>query len=154
MYIDGVLASVMRRTAQIDIRSTCPVAMAERPHLFPCRTQQLSSPAPMVVGLTSRESRTPPGNFIVLFHSSSVVELSAVNRSVVGSNPTCGAIFLFNYIYVGPLVKWLRHRPFTAVTRVRIPYGSLIGELAQLGEHLPYKQRVGGSNPSFSTTEG
>ena len=24
----------------------------------------------------------------------------------------------------GPLVKWLRHRPFTAVTRVRIPYGS------------------------------
>ena len=27
--------------------------------------------------------------------------------------------------YIGPLVKWLRHRPFTAVTRVRIPYGSL-----------------------------
>lgn len=27
----------------------------------------------------------------------------------------------------------------------------LSGELAQLGEHLPYKQRVGGSNPSFST---
>ena len=26
--------------------------------------------------------------------------------------------------YIGPLVKWLRHRPFTAVTRVRIPYGS------------------------------
>ena len=24
----------------------------------------------------------------------------------------------------GPLVKRLRHRPFTAVTRVRIPYGS------------------------------
>ena len=29
---------------------------------------------------------------IILIHSSSVVELSAVNRSVVGSNPTCGAI--------------------------------------------------------------
>src|SRR5699024_5020426 len=28
-----------------------------------------------------------------LFHSSSVVEQSAVNRSVVGSNPTCGAIW-------------------------------------------------------------
>ncbi len=28
-----------------------------------------------------------------LFHSSSVVELSAVNRSVVGSSPTCGAIW-------------------------------------------------------------
>ena len=24
-----------------------------------------------------------------------------------------------------PLVKWLRHRPFTAVTWVQIPYGSL-----------------------------
>ncbi len=28
----------------------------------------------------------------ISFRSSSVVELSAVNRSVVGSNPTCGAI--------------------------------------------------------------
>ncbi len=25
----------------------------------------------------------------------------------------------------GPLVKWLRHRPFTAITGVRLPYGSL-----------------------------
>ena len=32
----------------------------------------------------------------------------------------------------GPLVKWLRHRPFTAVTWVRIPYGSpTYGGLAQ-----------------------
>src|SRR5699024_11875028 len=29
-----------------------------------------------------------------IFHSSSVVEQSAVNRSVVGSNPTCGAFFM------------------------------------------------------------
>src|SRR5699024_8944669 len=77
-------------------RHHCPAAMAERPHLFPCRTQQLSSPAPMVVGLTSRKSRTLPGSDI--------------------------------------LIEYL-----------------LTGELAQLGEHLPYKQRVGGSNPSFST---
>src|SRR5579875_2958417 len=54
------------------------------------------------------------------------------------------------------MVKWLRHRPFTAVTRVRIPLGSpfftlIPGRLAQLGEHLPYKQRVGGSSPSTST---
>ena len=28
----------------------------------------------------------------ILFRSSSVVEHSAVNRAVVGSNPTCGAI--------------------------------------------------------------
>jgi hypothetical protein len=30
---------------------------------------------------------------MTLFRSSSVVELSAVNRSVVGSSPTCGAIW-------------------------------------------------------------
>ena len=39
---------------------------------------------------SSCESRTSPG--IPLFRSSSVVEHSAVNRAVVGSNPTCGAI--------------------------------------------------------------
>ena len=32
----------------------------------------------------------------------------------------------------GPLVKWLRHGPFTAVTWVRIPYGSPFAGLAQL----------------------
>ena len=31
----------------------------------------------------------------------------------------------------GPLVKGLRHRPFTAVTRVRIPYGSFIRRHSQ-----------------------
>ena len=49
-----------------------------------------------------------------------------------------------------PLVKWLRHGPFTAVTWVQIPYGSLYGGLAQLGEHLPYKQEVTGSSPVSS----
>ena len=29
-----------------------------------------------------------------------------------------------SWILNGPLVKWLRHGPFTAVTWVRIPYGS------------------------------
>ena len=80
----------------------------------------------------------------ILFRSSSAVELSAVNRSVVGSIPTCGAIgelselaegarleivytskrikgsnpllSAIGFIIFGPLVKWLRHRPFTAVT--------------------------------------
>ncbi len=32
-------------------------------------------------------------NHIILFRSSSVVEHSAVNRTVVGSSPTCGAIW-------------------------------------------------------------
>ena len=54
---------------------------------------------------------------------------------------------------LGPLVKRSRHRPFTAVTGVRFPHGSPLGSLAQLGEHLPYKQRVGGSSPLTSTTK-
>ena len=45
---------------------------------------------------------------------SSMVEHSAVNRVVVGSSPTRG-------VFYGPMVKRLRHRPFTAVTRVRFP---------------------------------
>ena len=32
----------------------------------------------------------------------------------------------------GPMVKRLRHRPFTAVTRVRFPFGSPHGRIAQL----------------------
>ena len=50
-----------------------------------------------------------------------------------------------------PLVKWLRHQPFTLVSWVQIPHGSLFGELAQLGEHLLCKQGVIGSNPFIST---
>ena len=128
MFYDLTFLSILFsfECTYIQNNRNCPVTIAERPHLFPCRTQTLSSPAPMVVGCTSRESRTSPGNLILyyffLFHSSSVVELSAVNRSVVGSSPTCGAIFLFIiHNNPGPLVKRLRHRPFTAVTRVRIP---------------------------------
>ena len=52
------------------------------------------------------------------------VEHAAVNRSVVGSSPT-GGVFLYIEIFLykvsGSLVKRLRHRPFTAVTRVRFP---------------------------------
>ncbi len=66
-----------------------------------------------------------------------------------GSNPSLSAIITY---IIGPLVKRLRHRPFTAVSRVRIPYGSPThGGLAQLGEHLPYKQGVAGSSPASST---
>ena len=37
--------------------------------------------------------------------------------------PKEGAAFRLRLLN-GPLVKWLRHRPFTAVTWVRVPYGS------------------------------
>ena len=56
-----------------------------------------------------------------------------------------------SHLLFGPLVKRLRHRPFTAVTGVRFPYRSPFGRLAQLGERLPYKQNVGGSIPSAPT---
>ena len=34
--------------------------------------------------------------------------------------------------FFGPLVKWLRHRPFTAVTWVRVPYGSPERRISQI----------------------
>ena len=46
-----------------------------------------------------------------------MVEHSAVNRVVAGSSPARGVD--------GLVVKRLRHRPFTAVTRVRFPSESL-----------------------------
>ena len=52
------------------------------------------------------------------------------------------------------MVKRLRHRPFTAVSRVRVPVGSpknKYGSIAQLGERLPYKQDVIGSSPITPT---
>ena len=49
------------------------------------------------------------------------------------------------------MVKRLRHHPFTVVSRVRISVGSPFGSIAQLGEHLPYKQGVTGSSPVTST---
>ena len=70
-----------------------------------------------------------------------MVEHSAVNRVVVGSSPTRGA--------QGSVVKRLRHRPFTAVTRVRFPSESLekYADVAQLAEQLICNQQVIGSSP-------
>ena len=51
----------------------------------------------------------------------------------------------------GPLVKWLRHRPFTAVTRVRVSYGSPYGGVAQPVEHLLHTQGVTDSSSVVST---
>ena len=65
--------------------------------------------------------------FIVRERPSSIaqsVEHAAVNRAVVGSSPTRGGWSMVTGIS-GPMVKRLRHRPFTAVTRVRISLGSL-----------------------------
>ena len=61
----------------------------------------------------------------LLFLDSSMVEHSAVNRVVVGSSPTRGAL--------GSMVKRLRHRPFTAVTWVQIPLESLAAMAVEKG---------------------
>ena len=61
------------------------------------------------------------------------VEHAAVNRSVVGSSPTGGVFgnmksdIKFNFL-PGSMVKRLRHRPFTAVTRVQIPLESFLAQ--------------------------
>ena len=67
-----------------------------------------------------------------------MVEHSAVNRVVVGSSPTRGAY--------GPMVKRLRHRPFTAVTRVRISLGSLKGSSVFIELYFS-KERLSVQNP-------
>ena len=52
------------------------------------------------------------------------------------------------------MVKRLRHRPFTAVTRVRFPSGSFIADVAQLAEQLICNQQVIGSSPIIGFFEG
>ena len=59
-----------------------------------------------------------------------------------------------NSIYLARWLSWLERRPVTAEVRGSNPlrvafyeYFSIDGILAQLGEHLPYKQRVTGSSP-------
>ena len=93
-----------------------------------------------------------------------MVEHSAVNRVVVGSSPTRGVSVFTKKLYsrvlrdrdayhlleiadTGPLVKRLRHRPFTAVTRVRFPSESFNADVAQLAEQLICNQQVIGSSP-------
>ena len=69
-----------------------------------------------------------------------MVEHSAVNRVVVGSSPTRGVITKgprgfgetpkkeYRRKRNGSMVKRLRHRPFTAVTRVRFPLESFLAD--------------------------
>ncbi len=50
-----------------------------------------------------------------------------------------------------PLVKWFKTLPFHGSNMGSNPVRvTLFGGLAQLGEHLPYKQRVTGSIPVSS----
>ena len=44
-------------------------------------------------------------------------------------------------------LSWLERRPVTAEVDGSSPFWVDNGIIAQLGEHLPYKQRVTGSSP-------
>ena len=44
-------------------------------------------------------------------------------------------------------LSWLERRPVTAEVESSSLFWVVYGILAQLGEHLPYKQRVTGSSP-------
>ena len=48
----------------------------------------------------------------------------------------------------------VKHRSPKPQLGVRVSSGSLCGILAQLGEHLPYKQRVIGSSPIGPIMDG
>ncbi len=50
-----------------------------------------------------------------------------------------------------PVGQGVKTPPFHGGNRGSNPLRVIYGDLAQLGEHLPYKQRVGGSIPSVST---
>ena len=75
--------------------------MALRNHLFSFRTQKLSSTALKVLG------GQPPGRIScchIIFLYSSAVEHPAVNRRVVGSNPTRG-------VFIWPVGQAVKTRP-------------------------------------------
>ena len=56
-----------------------------------------------------------------------------------------------NIVNMASWLSWLERRPVTAEVEGSSPSGVVsslyCGILAQLGEHLPYKQRVTGSSP-------
>jgi hypothetical protein len=90
-------------------------------------------PHPPYVIILISLSRKPSRNFRVDIYCeplAQLVEHLTFNQRVEGSSPSwltkdfCGS--KISIIMHGPLVKRLRHRPFTAVTRVRIPYGSYL----------------------------
>ena len=74
-----------------------------------------------------------------------MAEQLTCNQQVVGSTPTWSS--------TRPLGQAVKTPPFHGGNRGSIPLGVTIkfGSIAQLGEHLPYKQRVTGSIPVVST---
>ena len=64
----------------------------------------------------------------------------------------CGIEKTLTHAALAHLVE--RHLAKVEVASSSLVTRSICGSLAQLGEHLPYKQRVTGSSPVVSTTNG
>ena len=76
-----------------------------------------------------------------------LVARRAHNPKVVGSNPASATNFW-------PHGQAVKTPPFHGGNRGSIPRGvTKLGNIAQLGEHLPYKQGVTGSNPVIPTNK-
>ena len=58
---------------------------------------------------------------------------SIIGNDVNGLKPVSRVRIPYSPFLYDPLVKWLRHRPFTAVSWVRIPYGSLSWRISSAG---------------------
>ena len=67
--------------------------------------------------------------FTIVFVLDKQKIFTIVNRTIPCYNNLCDKDH-------GPLVKRLRHRPLTAVTGVRVPYGSPKGTVSKEGENL------------------
>ena len=75
------------------------------------------------------------------------LERSVHTRKVIGSSPITATIFPW------PVGQAVKTPPFHGGNAGSSPARVTNGSLAQLGEHLPYKQRVSGSSPLTSTTQ-
>ena len=97
------------------------VFLTVRVHLFPFRTQKLSSPVPTILvwrrtGKIGQCQHKGFGVHVKPFDFASLaqqVEHAAVNRRVVGSNPTGGAngiaaTFVTAILILGPLAQLVR----------------------------------------------
>ena len=123
--------------------------MAEWFHLFPFRTQKLSTPAPNVLNW-KRFGSLGRRRFV---HSSVAqsVEHLTVNQGVTGSSPVRGAIFK-NLIGISwGIAKSVKARDFDSRTVGSSPAAPAIDSLAQSVEHLTFNQRVPGSSPGWIT---
>ena len=110
------LCSILR------ILSSKPVLMAVRFHLFPSRTQKLSSPVSKILGWRRpgkiercryKSKKLVFTGFLAYSSLAQSVERSAVNRNVVGSSPTGGATIASNIecIYVGRVFCYFAMKP-------------------------------------------